>query len=153
MEGKYYNNNYITGIFKVQSLEDIKNKIDGFITQVTNTDNFDLPALKDSLFYEINSRFKDIKNVTYDFIEITLTAVYDSLILMGNVGYIRGIGTVYQKCSMLNFIVRDVQMCQSGGWGTLVNDPINFIEFKHIDPETNEESLVGFKIDRHHIYD
>lgn len=146
----YHENTYITKSYNVNDLEGATKSIDDFLNFKLDTDNFDIELYSGIIKGKLLDTIKEIieSKTSFNKIILTLTVVFDSIIVMANINYTANPGSEYAKDNVYSFVYRIPQKVESGGWGTYLNDPVDVVGI------IRDDKLVAkFTVDGYQVYD
>lgn len=123
----YHENTYIAKSYNVNDLESATKSIDDFLNFKLDTDNFNIELYKGTIKHDTLEKIKEIikSKSSFNKIILTLTVVFDSIIVMVNINYTANPGSEYAKDNVYSLIFRIPQKVETGGWGTYFNDPVD----------------------------
>lgn len=123
----YHENTYIAKSYNVNDLEGATKSIDDFLNFKLDTDNFNIELYKGTIKHDTLEKIKEIikSKSSFNKIILTLTVVFDSIIVMVNINYTANPGSEYTKDNVYSLIFRIPQKVETGGWGTYFNNPVD----------------------------
>lgn len=146
----YHENTYITKSYNVNDLEGVTKSIDDFLNFKLDTDNFNIELYKGTIKHDALEKIKEIidNKSSFNKIILTLTVVFDSIIVMVNINYTANPGSVYSKDNVCSLTFRIPQKVETCGWGTYFNDPVDEVGI------IRDNKLVAkFNVDGYQVYD
>lgn len=146
----YHENTYITKSYNVNDLEGATKSIDDFLNFKLDTNNFNIELYRGVIKCEILEKIKEIidSKSSFNKIILTLTVVFDSIIVMVNINYTSNPSSEYAKDNAYSLIFRVPQKVQTGGWGTYFNDPVDDVGIIR-----DNKLEAKFKVDGYQVYD
>ena len=147
---EYHENTYITKSYDVDDLEGATKSIDDFLNFKLDTDNFSIVLHKGIIKDNFLDKIKEIieSKIRFNKIILTLTVVFDSIVVMVNINYTANPSSEYAKDNVCSLTYRIPQKVQTGGWGTYFNDPVDEVGIIR-----DDKLEAKFKVDGYQVYD
>lgn len=146
----YHENTYIAKSYNVNDLESSTKSIDDFLNFKLDTDNFNIELYKGTIKHDTLEKIKEIikSKSSFNKIILTLTVVFDSIIVMVNINYTANPGSEYAKDNVYSLIFRIPQKVETGGWGTYFNNPVDEVGIIR-----NNKLVAKFNVYGYQVYD